>query len=317
MGKLTTWLGAAAMAIMTTGCISGMIADGQIKATRDASGAFDTIADYELAKRAASAGLVQFEGMHRLRPDNEDALFLLLKGWVGYGFAFAEDDLEAAVDAGDEEAASRHKARARQAYERAVFYGLELLNKRADGYEVAHKNADTMAAWLHDSFTEPEDAPLLFWLGYGWLARVNMSKDEAKLVGELFIGVEMLERANALDPTYMGYGPSLALGAYHARTRMAELDQSKKYFDLAMEKTQGKSLSAVVNYATRYACQKGDRELFEKLLRDALKAHDPDPKQRLANAIAKRRARRFLTEKRMMDCGFDLSKKLEPVEVID
>ena len=82
----------ASLAALSTGCIKSMLTNGQISATREASGAFDTIGDYELARTAAAAGMVQFEGMHNLAPDNEDALFLLTKGWVGYGFAFVEDD---------------------------------------------------------------------------------------------------------------------------------------------------------------------------------------------------------------------------------
>src|ERR1700679_2952243 len=81
---------------------AAMATDMQISATREASGVFDTIGDYEVARGAAEAGLVQFEGMHRLRPDNEDALFALTQAWVGYGFAFAEDDAEAATDKGND-----------------------------------------------------------------------------------------------------------------------------------------------------------------------------------------------------------------------
>src|SRR5579863_5393912 len=75
-----------------SGCLSAALADGQIAATRDASGVFNSIGDYELARGAAEAGLVQFEGMHRLRPDNEDALFMLTQSWVGYGYAFPEEE---------------------------------------------------------------------------------------------------------------------------------------------------------------------------------------------------------------------------------
>src|SRR5262249_25486434 len=83
---------AITLALSGTGCIKKSLLNGQIEATRTGAGAADTIADYDLARAAASAGLLQFEGMHRLAPDNEDALYLLIKGWAGYGYAFAEDD---------------------------------------------------------------------------------------------------------------------------------------------------------------------------------------------------------------------------------
>src|SRR5579872_6205794 len=135
---LTLGLGAA-LSLGSTGCIKAMLVNGQIEGTRTASGAFDTIGDYEMARAAAAGGLVQFEGMHKLAPDNSDALFMLTKGWVGFGFGFIEDEVEAAEDAGDDDLADYHRKRARMAYDRAVFYGLQLLGQSADGFDQAKK----------------------------------------------------------------------------------------------------------------------------------------------------------------------------------
>ena len=155
----------AALALGSTGCLKAALTNGQISATREASSALDTVGDYELARSAAQSGLVQFEGMHVLAPDNADALFMLSKGWVGYGFAFVEDEMEAAEDAGDEDLADYHRKRARMAYDRAVFYGLQLLEQKAQGFEIAKKNEMTLTKWLSDNFTSTDDAPNLFWTG--------------------------------------------------------------------------------------------------------------------------------------------------------
>jgi len=293
--------------IFGTGCLKSILTDGQISATREASSSFNTIGDYELARNAASAGVVQFEGMHTLAPDNKDALFLLLKGWVGYGFAFPEDDFEAATDAGDEELAEYHKKRTRMAYERAIFYGAELLKAKDAGFDAAKKNDGTLRAWLEQTFTSKDQAETLFWLGYGWLARVNIAKDDPVLVADLFVGVALLDRSIKLDPAVMHYGAQTAIAAYHARSAVAELDQSKPQFEEVLAKTQGKTLVVQLNYASRYACLKGDRALYEKLLHEVLAAEDPDPEQRLTNTVAKRRAKRYLGKQRMADCGFDMS----------
>jgi hypothetical protein len=297
-----------ALGLASSGCIKKMLTNGQISATRNASGAFNTIGDYELARSAASAGLIQFEGMHRLAPDNTDALFLLTKGWVGFGYGFAQDDMEVAHDAGNEDLAEYHKKRAKLAYDRAVFYGLELMSHRAEGFEAAKKkDHETFVAWLNEHFTEPEDAATLFWTGYAWLARVNLMKDTPEIVADLWIGIAMLEHSAKLDQEHEHWGATVALAAYHARTGMAELDQSKVLFDRALDKTGRKTLLVQVNYATRYACVKGDRALYEKLLNEVLQSEDPDPDQRLTNTIAKRRAKRAFSRDKMMDCGFDMS----------
>jgi hypothetical protein len=302
----------AALSLGSTGCIKSILTNGQISATREASDAFDTIGDYELARSAAQAGLTQFEGMHLLAPDNTDALFMLVKGWVGYGFGFIEDEMEIAEDAGDDDLADYQRKRARMAYDRAVFYGLQLLGQRAEGFETAKKNETTLTKWLRDSFTSPEDAPNLFWTGYGWLARVNVMKGDdtegPALIAELYVGVDMVERAVALDPSLEHYSGLIALAGYHARTAMAELDQSKQLFDTALAKSEGKNLMVQLNYATRFACMKGDTALYQDMLGKVLQAPDPDPHQRLSNAIAKRRARRWLGKHRVKDaCGFDLA----------
>lgn len=294
----------AALALSTTGCIKKMLLNGQIESTRKASSAIGTIGDFEMARTAAQAGLAQFEGMHRLGPDNEDALFLLTRSWVSYGYAFVEDDYEQAVDANDDDAADYQKRRARLAYDRAVFYGLELLSHRAEGFEAAKKNEESIHNWLDENFDSKEDAENLFWVGYAWLARVNLSKDDPAMVAELFLGVAMLEKSVALDPEYNNWSGTTALGAYHARTAMSELEQSKTAFETALAKSGGKNLMVPLNYAMKYACMKGDKALYEKLIGTVLSAEDPDPAQRLTNTIAKRRAKRALAKARMENCGF-------------
>jgi hypothetical protein len=306
---------AGALALFSTGCIKAMLVNGQIEGTRQASGAFDTIGDYEMARSAAQAGLVQFEGMHRLAPSNDDALFMLTKGWTGYGFGFIEDDMEAAEDAGDQELADYHRKRARMAYDRAVFYGLELLGHKSSDLDTAKKNDQSLRAWLADNFSSTDDAANLFWTGYAWMARVNLMKGDEEegpaFIADLYVGVAMVERAVALDPSFESYSGLVALGAYHARSAIAELGDAKKLFDTAVEKTQGKNLIVQLNYATKYACAKGDRVLYEQMINTVLQAADPDPYHRLSNAIAKRRAKRWLGKKRMKDaCGIDASAPL-------
>lgn len=308
----TLFAAALAFAVPQTGCIEAMLTNGQIEATRRASGAFDTIGDYELARGAAMAGLVQFEGMHKLAPQNEDALFMLTQGWVGYGFAFAEDDMEAAADRGDEAAVDYHKKRAKMAYERGVFYGLDLLGHKDDGFKAARKNEETMKRWLREKFTDKSDAGNLFWTGYAWLARTNLLKDEPEVVADLHVGVAMVERSIELDADYMHSTGTLAMAAYHARAVIAEMDEAKKLFDKLVVLTKGKTLLVQLTYAQTYACLKADRALYEKLLNEVLAADDPDPEQRLNNTIAKRRARRFLGKQRMADCGMDMSQPSAP-----
>lgn len=302
--RLLTGVLAAALALGNAGCVKKMLLNGQIASTRIGAGASDTIGDYELARSASMAAMMQFEGMHRLAPDNEDALYLLMRGWAGYGYAFAEDDYLVATLAGDEDLAEYHKRRAKLAWDRSISYGLELVGHRDGGFKDAKKNAMTLRKWLEENFKDRGDAETLFWLGSPWLARVNLLKDEPAYVSELFVGVEILEHSRRLDPAYLAYTATSLLASYHARSPNAEMDQAKQLFDEAVAKTQRKSLGILLNYATRYACNKQDFPLYEKLVNEVLNTEDPDPNLRLQNTIAKRRAKRALHKSALEDCGF-------------
>jgi hypothetical protein len=286
----------------STGCIKSTILNGQIKGTRDGSVAVDTLSDYEVARGIAFAGLGQFEGMHQLAPENEDALFLLTKGWTATGFAFIEDEYEMAVDADDDAKADYHRARARAAYDRAIQYGIALLQMRAPGFDKAKNNANSIKQYLN-AF-EKKDALNLLWVGTAWLARANMAKDDPAVVAELHVGEALIERSVALDETIAYASGHAALGSYHARTAMAELDVAQKHFARAIQLTGGKALMPKFYYARSYFCMKGDKANYEATLREVVDAPDALPEQRLQNTIAKRRARRYLGKSRMANCGF-------------
>jgi len=115
----------------------------------------------------------------------------------------------------------------------------------------------------------------------------------------------MVRRSVELDEKAVYATGHTILGAYHARTAMAELDESKKHFDRALELNGGKFLPTKLNYATRYHCAKGNKADYDRLLKEVLSSGDPLPEARLQNAIAKRRARRYLGNKIWQEeCGF-------------
>ncbi|MEO7329059.1 MAG: TRAP transporter TatT component family protein, partial [Minicystis sp.] len=172
------------------------------------------------------------------------------------------------------------------------------------GFEAAKKNDASMTAWLA-GFDDPgHDAAELFWVGYAWIARVNVLKEDPALVADLFIGVKMIERVVQLDDTFFYGNAHNILGSYHARSAMAELDESKKEFDKALAISKGLLMLPKFQLATKYYCTKGDKESYVKTLQEIVDAGDTMPEQRLSNAIAKRKAKRYLGKERMKNCGF-------------
>lgn len=296
----------ASVAFGNTGCIKKLLLDGQISATRKASVAVNTISDFDVAEKAAYAGIAQIEGLRYLAPDNDDALFMLTRSWASIGVGFIEDRMEEEEDAHGTSSPEYdyQKRRAIQAYERAVFYGTQLLESKHEGFKAATKNADTIRAYVAQ-FDDPEDAENLFWAATAWLSRINVQKENGALVGEAFVGAALLEQSAKLDDTVMYGAVHMTLGAYHARSGVAEVEQAKVEFDKALSMSGDKVLLPKVQYAVRYYCLKADKPNYEKLLNEVLKAGDGDPYQRLANTIAKRKAKRALGKERMnSNCGF-------------
>ncbi len=301
---------ASLLALSNVGCIKKALLNGQIESTRKAAVAADTLHDFELARHAAFAGLVQFEGMHKLAPDNTDALFLLTKGYSGAAFAFMEDEWEIEDDLKHRDVAEYHRLRAVVTYERAIAYGQELLAKTGHpGFAEARKDDATLRKWLRDEFTTKADAQNLFWLGHAWLSRTNANKEDPDTVADLWVGVAVMERSVELDDQY-NFGAGLtALASYHARTAQAEVAWSKELFDRAMAITSGRALITKFNYATKYLCAKADKAAYVQVLTEIVEAGDTLPESRLTNVIAKRKARRYLGKARMAEarenCGFD------------
>ena len=283
-----------------TGCIRSMLIDGQLEATREASPAINTLGDFEVARSSAFANLGTLEGLHRLAPENSDGLFMLTKAWAEVGASFIEDDREVSQDAAQQDEAEYHRTRARAAYTRSVHYGVELLEQKADGFERVRGHRNTLNRWL-EGFSN-EDVPALFWTGYAWIARINVSKDIPALVNEVFVGVAMLKRVVELDEAYNHGLAHVVLGAHHANAE--KLEEAQKHFERALQLNKRKMLLTQVHYARTYYCKKSDRENYEKLLNEVLDAGDLLPEQRLSNTLAKRRAKRYLSEDRMNDCGF-------------
>ena len=315
----------AAFALGSTGCIKKMLLDGQIEGTRKGAEAMDSTADFEVARAASGAGLAQFEGMHKLAPDNTDAIYLLVKGYAGYAGAFAEDDMELAYLRNDDDLGDYHKERAKSLYTRAIGFGTQWLEHEHAGFDDALKSGDEgkMVEYL-SQFDEEEDADILFWTGLAWMSRTNVTK-ESSLIGTVYVGRAMVERVIALQPNYEYGMPYVLIGSYKSSTGVATLGPesftaAKAAFDKAEQISSGKLMLGKVQMAISYACHMADDSpgrgasfgMYSKLMNDVLAADDPDPDHRLLVAIAKRKARRYLSEKwiedfAQEDCGWDLS----------
>jgi len=290
----------------STGCVTQTLADAGLSAAYKAMRSTNTLQDYEIGRSVIEANIGQIEGFHSLSPNNLTGLLMLTKGWTAIGLAFLEDDYEEAYQAGNGELAEYQLRRERAAFARARYFGIEALGHHADGFEAARRNASSIHEWARENFDSRDDAPILLWTGVAWIAHAaSVARDDPAAVGELYVGVELLQRSVELDPGLDFAMGETVLGAYHARSALAELGESKTHFDRALSLNHGKFLTTKLFLAQRYYCVRGDRAMYERILREVLSEPDSLPEARLQNAVAKRVAYRYLgNEIWQEECGF-------------
>jgi hypothetical protein len=255
--------------------------------------------DYELARAATPAALIQIEGLLRVIPDEERLLLLAVKGWASFAYAFVEDDKERAELRGDLEQADRDRARARDMYLKAKGFGVRLLEGMQPGFTQAlQRDPDAAQRFMASAFTEPAAAAALFWTGYAWGSAIGVSRDDPALLADLSLAGVLVERSMELDERYYHAAGHVFLGVMHA-SRGASIggdpERGRVHFEKALELTGRQALMVQLNYARFYAVQTQDRALFLRLLREVLEAKPtPGSALSLANAVARRRAERLL-----------------------
>jgi hypothetical protein len=252
--------------------------------------------DWESAGAAGPAGIIQFEGLHLISPDNEDLTLALVKSYMAHAYGWVMDSYEIARAAGDFDLAEHHKLRAYNMYSRARDLALRAVAKRAP--EVRAHLTDppkTLAAYLEKN-CDDDDLAALFWLMMSWTSAINNSPHSEDLadMAPLRVIADWVVKRN---PGYEDAGALVFLGGFESSFPKAlggDPAKGRQYFDRALALTKRKNHIVLVNYATLYAVNAGDRALYIKVLNEILEAPDQGQPFRMTNKVARRRAVRAL-----------------------
>lgn len=298
-------LSAAAAAVLA-GC-GGFLEKSAIATTskvlKRAQPSLKMESDYELAARAIPGTLKTVEGfwMAHATADTRD---LLTEGYCQYGIGFVEDEWEVALIKKDFDLAAYHETRATKMFLRCMNYALMALGKRwQDGL---FGDTDSVAK-LVDSASSGQRTPLM-WAAIGLGSMINHNKDNVDLVAQAPTAKAMLLKVVALDERnppkdkVLAALPHVALGLlYTAGGTQLGGDAAKatEHFQKALALTNDMFLLARVNYARKVGVMTQNRQLFRDELIKVLQTN-PNiwPEQRLANEIAHRRARRYLSQEK-------------------
>lgn len=276
---------ALVVATALAGCTGEqMIVRSSVGLARLGADAIQEESDLVLAEEATASQLKLAEGMLKADPDNPDLLLLLAKGFGGYAFAFVEPE--------DPE-------RAQSLYHRGLTYGWRLINRHPGLTQALSKNDETSVKRALAGL-EAEAVPGLFWTAYNWAGWINLSRDEPSALADYWKVEALMNRTLELDRTYYDGGADLFFAVSLAsRPEMlgGDLERAKAHYKKVVALTEGRLLLAHVLFASSYAIQAQDKELFIILCKRALEAPPTTtPRWRLLNAVARQRAKILLED---------------------
>ena len=266
------------------GCSTGqLIARGAAPLIDNGMVVMNRETDLGIARASIPPNLKMIEALLLADPGNADYQLQAAMGFYGYAAGFVEDD--------DPE-------RATALYRRAMDHAMAAL--AAQGMKAAvltGGSADFDAALAR---LDVRAVPALFWTASSWGKWIERQLDEPARLAELPRVEALMRRVLALDETYYHGGAHLFFGVYYGgRAPMfgGDFARAARHFDRAAKITHNRLLLIDVYRAQYLFRQMGDRAAFHAALTrviDAPGASKPD--LNLANAIAKRKARRLLAE---------------------
>jgi tetratricopeptide (TPR) repeat protein len=263
-----------------------------------ATEAFGYENDLDFVRQAAPGNLVTLASFLYSSPKSRYLLESCAQGFSEYTFGFLEDDIEIIPD--DDKHENQRKAligRATDLYDRALGYALRLIATEDKHFEAAFKK-DVAATEAEAKKLDKDSTAGLLFAGISLASAINLNRNDVARVVDLPKAVAMIKRSYELDPKFHNANAAMLLGVVYSSQGKAmggNPELAKKYFDEAIANTGGKFLLIKVMSARFYAVVMQDRPLFESTLKAVLAApSDIFPEQRLANEIAKRRAKRYL-----------------------
>lgn len=301
----------AVLMFSLSACDLGQITVGTTaKVLARAQPALQQESDYQLAHDAIPGTLKTIEGFWTVDPDNEILLRLLTEGYCQYGTAFVEDDWEIARFAKKLDEIEYHNARATNIFTRCLNYALRQLGDRWQ--TELFGPPDALAKLARETDAEMRDQ--MMWTALALGSIINHNLNRVELLSYQPTVKAILDRVLELDkaslPERVDYAalPHIAFGMLYSATGAqtgGKPDQARAEFETALKLTaskeypDGRMLLARTLMGYRLGLVTNDQKFFHAQLKQVLETPPSVwPEQRLANEVAHRRARRYLSHEK-------------------
>jgi len=249
--------------------------------------------DPDLVGDALPFALKFYESLLEMTPNNEKLLFATGQAFVLYAYAFLQEKAEMLPEENIEEK-NYLKKRAKNLYLRGRSYILKALNVRYENFTNLLRTDIEKALKL----TTKNDVGCLFWAGQAWMAAYSIDPFDFELAMGKSIAIKMILRALQLDDTYeQGMIHNFLISYYGSlpKDMGGSEKKAREHFQKTIELSRGLSASPYLSLATSVCIKNQNVEEFKKLLNKALEVDvNKDPKNRLANILAQRKAKWLL-----------------------
>jgi hypothetical protein len=257
--------------------LAGSLAEG--------GGSYASDGDPELVREALPFGLKTQESLLEISPDNRDLRMAAARGFAAYAFLLQQEaDRLGAIDA---PAGERLRRRVGDLFLRGRDHALLGLESSHPGFRtaVAAVPAETLAA------TAAPDAALLYWAGACWAGALGVRKDDLELLADLPVAAALVQRVIALDEGFEAGAAHEFMVAYEGGRPGGDIAKARRHYERALALSGGRKASVHLALAEGVVLGAQDQAEFERLL-SLVRSVDLDaaPRDRLVNAVARRRA---------------------------
>ena len=250
------------------------------------AGVYASDEDPDLVREAIPFGLKTYESLLETSPGHRGLLLASARGFAAY--AYLVQKRADPVEAGDLAKARAMRARAKRLYLRGRDYALRGLVAEHPGF-AAGLVTDRAAALAR---TTGKDVPFLYWAGASWAGALSAGKDDLGLVAELPIAGALVGRVLELDEGFEDGAAHEFFISYEGGRPGGDRERARHHYRRALALSEGTRASPHLALAEAVTVREQDLDEFRGLIAAALAVDlDLEPKQRLANTVAQRRAR--------------------------
>jgi tetratricopeptide (TPR) repeat protein len=237
--------------------------------------------DPETVKAAVPSYMLMLDSFVESSPDDPDVLSAAATLYASYGAVFADDPVRA----------KRLTRRARDYAQSAM------CEEYADACNWRTQNYDEFVASLEA--VGPDEADLLYTYGFSTLAYLRAHSDDFNSLAELPQAEALFQHYlditgdDAVESSYVYMGILLTL---RPPALGGQPELAREYFEKAIALSDGRDLSAKVEFAKGYAKTLYERELHDQLLNEVINADPYADGLTLSNVLAKEEAFELLRE---------------------